>query len=112
MAGTDAGFLNSFDYPGIALHDEIALYVKYGLTPAQALQSAVLAGPRLLGKSDRYGSISKNKVADLLVLNANPLKNIQATRDIYLVLSRGKTYDQASLKKMLNDTKNWVANPH
>lgn len=112
IAGTDAGFLNSFDYPGIALHDEIALYVKYGLTPAQALQSAVLAGPQLLGKTDRYGSVSEQKVADLLVLNTNPLKNIQATRDIYLVLSRGKTYDQASIKKMLEDTKNWVANPH
>lgn len=112
IAGTDAGFLNSFDYPGIALHDEIALYVKYGLTPAQALQSAVLTGPRLLGKTDHYGSVSANNVADLLILNANPLKNIQATRDIYLVLSRGQAYDQASLKKMLEDTKNWVANPH
>lgn len=112
IAGTDAGFLNSFDYPGIALHDEIALYVKYGLTPAQALQSAVMAGPQLLGKTDRYGSVSAQKVADLLVLNANPLKNIQATRDIYLVLSRGKTYDQEGIKKMLEETKNWVANPH
>lgn len=111
IAGTDAGFLNSFDYPGIALHDEIALYVKYGLTPAQALQSAIQAGPRLLGKTDRYGSVSDNKVADLLVLNTNPLRNIQATRDIYLVMSRGKIFDKASLEKMLRDTKNWVANP-
>ena len=48
MAGTDAGFLNSFNYPGIGLHDELALYVENGLTPAQALSSATRAGPALV----------------------------------------------------------------
>lgn len=109
IAGTDAGFLNSFDYPGTALHDEIALYVKYGLTPAQALQSAVIAGPRFLGKLDRYGSIDANKSADLLVLDANPLQDITATRKIHLVISRGDVYDRARLGRLLADTKAWVA---
>ncbi len=109
IAGTDAGFLNSFDYPGQALHDEIALYVKYGLTPHQALQSAVVNGPRFLGKLDRYGSIAAGKSADLLVLDADPLLDIAATRQIRMVISRGEVYDRARLDKMLEDVKRRVA---
>ncbi|HEX9173210.1 MAG TPA: amidohydrolase family protein, partial [Telluria sp.] len=109
IAGTDAGFLNSFDYPGQALHDEIALYVKYGLTRQQALQSAVVNGPRFLGKLDRYGSVAAGKAADLLVLDADPLLDIAATRRIRMVISRGQVYDRARLDKMLEDVRRWVA---
>jgi imidazolonepropionase-like amidohydrolase len=109
IAGTDAGFLNSFNYPGVALHDELGIFVKYGLTPVQALQSAVLAGPRFLGKLDRYGSIAEHKAADLLVLDANPLQDIGATRKIRMVVSRGVVSDRVRLDKMLADTKAWVA---
>ncbi len=80
MAGTDAGFLNSFNYPGIGLHDELALYVANGLTPQQALSSATRAGPAWFGKLDRYGAIGKNKAADMVLLDRNPLQDIEATR--------------------------------
>lgn len=109
IAGTDAGFLNSFDYPGQALHDEIGLYVQYGLTPQQALQSAVINGPRFLGKLERYGSVAAGKAADLLVLDANPLQDIKATRQIRLVVSRGHVYDRAALDRMLAELRAWVA---
>ncbi len=109
IAGTDAGFLNSFNYPGPALHDELAIFVKYGLTPAQALHSAVMATPRFLGKLDRYGSVAEGKAADLLVLDANPLQDIGATRKIRMVVSRGAVSDRKQLDKMLADTKAWVA---
>lgn len=109
IAGTDAGFLNSFNYPGQALHDEIGLFVRYGLTPQQALQSAVVNGPRFLGKLDRYGSIGKGKAADLLVLDADPLADISATRKIRMVVSRGEVHDRARLDKMLDDTRRKVA---
>jgi len=109
IAGTDAGFLNSYDYPGQALHDEIGLYVRYGLTPEQALRTAVVNGPRFLGKLDRYGSLEAGKSADLLVLDANPLQDIAATRKIRTVVSRGKVYDRARLDKMLAETKAWAA---
>jgi imidazolonepropionase-like amidohydrolase len=105
IAGTDAGFLNSYDYPGQALHDEIGLYVKYGLTPAQALQSAVIAGPRFLGKLENYGSLDAGKTADLLVLDADPLQDIAATRQIRTVVSRGKVYDRAALDQLLAQAK-------
>ena len=109
IAGTDAGFLNSYNYPGQALHDEIGLFVRYGLTPQQALQSAVVNGPRFLGKLDRYGSIGKGKAADLLVLDADPLADIGATRRIRMVVSRGEVHDRARLDKMLEDTRRKVA---
>lgn len=108
IAGTDAGWLNSFDYPGQALHDEIALYVKYGLTPLQALQSAVLAGPRFLGKLDQYGDLASGKKADIVVLDANPLEDIAATRKIRAVVAKGEWLDREKLDQMLIEVKQWV----
>ena len=101
MAGTDAGFLNSFNYPGIGLHDELALYVSQGLTPAQALSSATRSGPAWFGISKRYGSIEPGKAADLVLLNENPLTDIRATRAIEAVILRGTSYDRAALDQML-----------
>jgi imidazolonepropionase-like amidohydrolase len=108
IAGTDAGFLNSFDYPGQGLHDELGIFVKYGLTPQQALKAAVLAGPRFLGKQERYGAVEAGKTADLLVLDADPLQDIAATRKIRMVVSHGKPYDRAQLDAMLANIKRWV----
>ena len=61
MAGTDAGFLNSLDYPALGLHQELALYVENGLNPAQALSAAPRAGPAWFGLLDRYGAIETGK---------------------------------------------------
>lgn len=109
MAGTDAGFLNSFNYPGIALHEELALFVEKGLTPAQALAAATRAGPAWFGKLDRYGSIEVGKAADLVLLDRNPLEDIGATRAIHTVVLRGSAYDRAALDTMLADTRAKVA---
>ena len=109
MAGTDAGFLNSFNYPGIALHEELALFVEKGLTSAQALASATRAGPAWFGKLDRYGSIETGKAADLVLLDRNPLEDIGATRAIHAVVLRGSVYDRAALDKMLAETRAKVA---
>src|SRR3546814_10274798 len=57
LAGTDAGYLNSFNYPGQGLHDELQRYVEAGLTPAEALASATINGPAFLGYSDRFGAL-------------------------------------------------------
>jgi len=109
MAGTDAGFLNSFDYPGLGLHQELALYVRNGLTPAQALAAATRAGPAWFGKLDRYGSIAVGKQADLVLLTRNPLEDIAATQAIDAVVLRGTVQDRAALDRLLADTRETVA---
>ena len=105
MAGTDAGYLNSFNYPGWGLHDELDRYVEAGLTPQQALTTATITGPRFLGRAGRYGSVSAGKAADLLILNANPLRSIKATRAINAVVLHGRLLDRAALDAMLTEAK-------
>ena len=109
MAGTDAGFLNSFNYPGIGLHDELALFVDRGLTPAQALASATRAGPAWFGTLDRFGSVAPGMAADLVLLSRNPLEDIGATREIDTVLLRGEVFERTALDRMLAETRARVA---
>ena len=109
MAGTDAGFLNSFNYPGIGLHDELSLFVKEGLSPAQALSAATRAGPAWFGTLDRYGAVAPGKAADLVLLERNPLEDIEATRSIQYVVLRGQGYDRKALDALLAQTRAKVA---
>ncbi|AGH49694.1 exported amidohydrolase family protein [Sphingomonas sp. MM-1] len=109
IAGTDAGFLNSFNYPGIGLHDELSLFVAKGLTPADALSAATRAGPAWFGRLDRYGSVTPGKAADLVLLDANPLQDIAATRAIETVILRGEVHDRADLDRMLAEARAKVA---
>ncbi len=103
LAGTDAGYLNSFNYPGIGLHEELSLFVACGLTPLQALQSAVLAGPKYFGLEKRHGSVEAGKAADLLILARNPLEDISATRAIDGVVLRGRYLDRTALTGLMQD---------
>ena len=105
LAGTDAGYLNSFNYPGQGIHDELERYVESGLTPRQALVSAIITGPAFLGHSDRYGSLGQGKAADILILDANPLSDIKATRAIRGTVQHGKLLDRAALDGLLADAK-------
>ncbi|MBO3100030.1 amidohydrolase family protein [Gelidibacter pelagius] len=106
IAGTDAGFLNSYIYPGFALHDELEIYQKAGLTPLEALQTSVINGPKYFGLSDKYGSVTEGKIADLLILNSNPLDDIKATRAIDYLIKKTMVYDKSQLDAMLQDVKN------
>ena len=106
LAGSDSGPFNSFTYPGASLHDELALLVRAGLTPAQALRAATLNGATFMGVASRSGSIAVGKDADLVLLTANPLADITNTRKIAAVVSRGKLYSRADLGKLLAAIKN------
>lgn len=97
LAGTDAGFLNSFNYPGFSLHDELALYVANGLTPREALAASVINGPALMGVSDRYGAVAPGRAADLILLDGDPLADIAATRRINAVVRDGRLLDRPAL---------------
>ena len=105
LAGTDAGYLNSFNYPGEGLHEELERYVEAGLTPQQALASATITGPRFLGYSARYGAVASGKAADLLILDSNPLRSVAATRAIRAVVLHGRLLDRAALDALLQEAK-------
>jgi len=101
LAGTDAGYLNSYNYPGLGLHEELELFVHCGLTPLQALQSATLAGPKFFGLEQRYGSIEPGRTPDLVLLAGNPLDDIRALRSIDGVVLHGRHLDRAALDALL-----------
>ena len=89
LAGTDMGPSTPV-VPGAGLHDELELLVQAGLTPMEALQSATRNPARFLGKFADMGTIEPGKLADLVLLDANPLEDIRNTRKIRLVVLRGR----------------------
>jgi hypothetical protein len=99
MAGTDTG--NAYSYPGIDLHRELELLVQAGLTPLEALRSATLEPGKYLGAHDTLGSIAPGKVADIVLLDADPLKDIRNTQKIDAVFLEGKYLSRAKLNGML-----------
>nr|WP_315255387.1 amidohydrolase family protein [uncultured Duganella sp.] len=82
VAGTD-------DIPGFTLHSELALLVKAGLTPAQALQVATRNGARYTRTSNDRGSITPGKLADIVLVDGDPTKNIEDVRKVSAVITRG-----------------------
>ena len=109
LAGTDAGFLNSFNYPGVGLHDEMQRFVESGLTPLQTLQAATINGARFLGQDKEHGSLAAGKAADIVLLDADPLRDIGATRKIDTFVLRGQVHDRAALDAMLAQVRGEVA---
>ncbi len=101
LAGTDV--LNPYCFPGFSLHDELGLLVEAGLTPMEALQAATLNPARFLGKEKDLGTVEKGKIADLVLLDANPLEDIGNSRKIDAVVTGGKLLPKAELEKMLAD---------
>jgi hypothetical protein len=99
LAGTDTP--NPGAFPGFGIHDELARLVKCGLTPLQALQTATLNPARYFGWEKKMGSVEAGKAADLVLLNANPLKDIRNTAKIEAVFVRGRYLDRAALDQML-----------
>lgn len=95
VAGTDAS--NQLIVPGLSLHTELELLVEAGLTPQDALAAATLNAAQLIG-ADSIGLIAPGKVADLVVLKANPLNDIRNTRTIQRVMVRGQLYRADSLR--------------
>jgi hypothetical protein len=108
MAGTDAGYLNTYDYPGLAIHRELALMVRYGLSPLEALQASMINGPAYFGLEDKYGAIQAGKKASMVLLKKNPLENIENTLAIESVIAAGSYYSRTDLDKMLAEIKGWV----
>jgi hypothetical protein len=99
MAGSDGPA--PYVVPGISLHAELEWLVKSGFSPTQALQSATFNPALFLAKLDKFGLVETGRMADLVLLEANPLEDIQNTRKIAAVVIAGKYYSRPDLDKML-----------
>jgi hypothetical protein len=102
VAGTDGGDL-PFVIPGFGLHDELGLLVRAGLTPLDAVRAATVESAALLGLDRLLGTVEVGKLADLVVLDADPLTDIRSTTCIHAVLSRGRVINADQRTRMLAD---------
>lgn len=101
LAGSDSGTFNSYTYPGISLHKEMEAMVAVGISPLDALRTSTYNGAKFLKKDSDYGTISKGKIADMVILNSNPLEDIKSTKNIFMVLKKGKPYTKEDLDDLL-----------
>ncbi len=96
LAASDAGCCTQL-VPGLSFHQEIEMLVDAGIPPMKALQGATLWAAEVLGREREFGSVEAGKIADVAVLDSNPLDDIRATRSIRLVIKDGAvvqtTYD-------------------
>ncbi len=106
VVGTDLA--NPFVFAGSAVHDEMQHFVEAGIPPADVLRMATINAAQLCGVADQRGSIAVGKTASLVLLDANPLSNIEAVRHIRAVWLRGKYYDRAALDALLAEVEQSV----
>ena len=86
IAGTDTpiGYLT----PGFSLHKELELLFEAGMTAREVLRSATITPAEFLNMENQMGTIVESKLADLVILNSNPLESISNTQDIHMVISK------------------------
>jgi imidazolonepropionase-like amidohydrolase len=107
LVGSDS--LDPFVFTGDSLHKELAELVSAGLTPSDALQAATRGAAQFLGRERDFGAIESGKMADLVLLDANPLEDIGNTRKIAAVIRGGNYLDRAALDKLLARAKSAAA---
>ena len=105
LAGTDTP-PGVYIFPGFSLHEELQRFVAAGFTPLEALQTATLNPAKFLGMEDRLGTIEKGKLADMVLLDANPLDDIKNTQKIAGVIVNSRYLSRADLDQMLAGVEN------
>ncbi len=107
LAGSDTP--NPYAFPGFGLHDELSLFVESGLSPLNALRAATIRAAEFLGMADSIGTVTVGKLADLVLLEGNPLTDIENVRRIRGVMLSGVYYNRQALDAMLDDVKRSAA---
>ncbi len=87
--------------PGISLHRELERFVAAGFTPMEALQTATILPARFLGKTDDFGTVAEGRLADLVLLDADPAVDIANTKKIAAVIADGRAYSREDLDRTL-----------
>ncbi len=105
LAGTDTP-AGVHIFPGYSLHEELQRFVAAGFTPLEALQTATINPARFFEMEDQMGTVEKGKLADLVLLSANPLEDIANTQKIASVIVNGRYFYRAELDKMLGRVEN------
>jgi hypothetical protein len=108
LPGTNASEVGR-ETPGLTLHDELHRFVLSGMTPAETLRAATLDAATFLGRADQVGSIAEGKLADLVLLDANPLADIGNTMRIQAVVVNGRLYRREELDQLIEDAAAFVA---
>jgi imidazolonepropionase-like amidohydrolase len=101
LAGTDTAAAVDV-LPGFSLHQELEFFVQAGLSPMAALQTATRNPAEFLGLLKETGTIANGKVANLVLLDANPLQDIRNTRKIWAVILNGRFLARAELDRVLD----------
>ncbi|MFD7157331.1 amidohydrolase family protein [Kribbella sp. NPDC059898] len=109
MAGTDTG--TPYSVPGFALHDELEHLVGAGATPRQALYAATVEPAKFLGLEAQLGSVEAGRIADLVVLDADPLSDIRNSRRINTVVTRGRVISPTARQHLLAGVEKAVKEP-
>jgi imidazolonepropionase-like amidohydrolase len=89
--------------PGPSLHHELERFVAAGFTPLEALQTATINPAKFMGRLADFGTVEKGRIADLVLLDANPLDDIRNTRRIAAVVANGRYLSRADLDRILAD---------
>jgi imidazolonepropionase-like amidohydrolase len=105
LPGTD-----DYGYIGFSLHDELALFVEAGLTPMEAIETATRDPAMFFNIERELGTIERGKIADLVLLNANPLEDIHNTQKIAAVVVRGRVLTRSDLDRMLAEVETLMRN--
>ncbi|MGB5781909.1 MAG: amidohydrolase family protein, partial [Eudoraea sp.] len=103
LAGSDCGAYNSYVYPGISLHKELEAMVRVGIPPIEALRTSAFNGSVFLKKNNDYGSVTKGKISDLVLLAENPLENISNTQKIDFVIKGDTVFNSKELLKLMKE---------
>lgn len=109
LAGTDSSPLWDYVIPGYSLQFELQLYVEAGMTPFEALKTATVNPAVYLHREQDFGNVAPGKIADLVLLDANPFLNIKNTQKIYAVIVNGKFLKRNDLKTLIEQAEMQIA---